>query len=226
MSSGYLCLQLHAHLPFVRHPEHESFLEESWFYEAIIETYIPLLQVFESLTADNIDFKLTMSITPPLAEMFSDELLQNRFIDKLNLLIELSEKELSRTKNSEFYPIVLMYNTKLIQCRKVFINQYNKNLLAGFKYFQDIGKLEIITCSATHGFMPLMSVNKNAVNAQIEIAVKNYLKHFGKYPSGMWNAECAYYPGLEDYLKKWGIKYFFTDTHGILYAEKRPKYGI
>lgn len=226
MSSGYLCLQLHAHLPFIRHPEYESFLEESWFYEAIIETYIPLLQVFESLTEDNIDFRLTMSITPPLAEMFSDELLQNRFIDKLNLLIELSEKELSRTKNSEFYPIVSMYNAKLTQCRDVFINRYNKNLLAGFKHFQDIGKLEIITCSATHGFMPLMSVNKNAVNAQIEIAVKNYLKHFGKYPSGIWNAECAYYPGLEDYLKKWGIKYFFTDTHGILYAEKRPKYGI
>jgi membrane associated rhomboid family serine protease len=27
---GYLSLVLHAHLPFVRHPEHEKFLEENW----------------------------------------------------------------------------------------------------------------------------------------------------------------------------------------------------
>jgi 1,4-alpha-glucan branching enzyme len=31
MSYGSLALILHAHLPFVRHPEHEHFLEEDWF---------------------------------------------------------------------------------------------------------------------------------------------------------------------------------------------------
>ena len=49
MHKGYLCLVLHAHLPFVRHPEEENFLEENWLYEAITETYIPLIQVFEKL---------------------------------------------------------------------------------------------------------------------------------------------------------------------------------
>ena len=34
---GYLSLVLHAHLPFVRHPEHDKFLEESWLFEAITE---------------------------------------------------------------------------------------------------------------------------------------------------------------------------------------------
>ncbi|HOJ65298.1 MAG TPA: DUF1957 domain-containing protein [Spirochaetota bacterium] len=226
MAKGYLCLQLHAHLPFVRHPEYESFLEESWFYEAIIETYVPLLEVYESLVNDGIDFKITMSLTPPLCEMFADPLLQNRFINKLNMLIELSNKELHRTKGTDFYNTALMYHNKLNNCYDVFVNKYNKNLINGFKKFQDMGKLEIITCSATHGFMPFMSINKNAVNAQIEIAVNNYIKHFGKTPFGIWNAECAYYPGLEDFLRKWGLRYFFIDTHGILYAEKRPKYGI
>ena len=49
MPLGYLNLVLHAHLPFVRHPEYEDFLEEDWLYEAITETYIPLLEVFDSL---------------------------------------------------------------------------------------------------------------------------------------------------------------------------------
>jgi hypothetical protein len=42
---GYLSIVLHAHLPFVRHPEHEKFLEESWLFEAITETYLPLIQI-------------------------------------------------------------------------------------------------------------------------------------------------------------------------------------
>jgi len=37
MAQGYLALVLHAHLPFVRHPEHERFLEEDWFFEAMTE---------------------------------------------------------------------------------------------------------------------------------------------------------------------------------------------
>ena len=48
MTIGYLALVLHAHLPFVRHPESDYVLEEEWLFEAIAETYIPLLQVFEA----------------------------------------------------------------------------------------------------------------------------------------------------------------------------------
>ena len=72
MPLGYLCLVLHAHLPFVRHPEYDDFLEEDWLYEAITETYIPLLDVFDGLERDGTDWRLTMSVTPTLAAMLSD----------------------------------------------------------------------------------------------------------------------------------------------------------
>ena len=52
---GYLSLVLHAHLPFVRHPEHEKFLEESWLFEAVTETYLPLLQILEGWRRDGMD---------------------------------------------------------------------------------------------------------------------------------------------------------------------------
>ena len=45
---GHLSLVLHAHLPFVRHPEHERFLEEGWLFEAITEVYVPLLRLLEA----------------------------------------------------------------------------------------------------------------------------------------------------------------------------------
>ncbi|HEY1790142.1 MAG TPA: DUF1957 domain-containing protein, partial [Verrucomicrobiae bacterium] len=66
---GYFALILHAHLPFVRHPEHEKFLEESWLFEAVTETYIPLLQMLEGWRRDRMNAPITVSLSPPLCAM-------------------------------------------------------------------------------------------------------------------------------------------------------------
>ncbi|MFH1369227.1 MAG: 1,4-alpha-glucan branching protein domain-containing protein [Elusimicrobiota bacterium] len=222
---GYWCLQLHAHLPYVRHPEFPDFLEEDWLYEAITETYLPLLSIFEKFMEENIDFRLTMSITPPLAGMLSDSLLQSRYYTRLNKLIELAEKEVWRTRTiPEFQSTVLMYEKILKNCRRLW-EKYHGNILTGFKNLQDAGKLEIITCCATHGFLPL-KVHKAAIRAQVKTACADYERHFGRRPRGIWLAECAYQPGIDKFLKEENIRFFFTEAHGILYASPRPRYGV
>ena len=222
---GYMCLQLHAHLPYVRHPEFNDFLEEDWLYEGITETYLPLLSVFEGLERDGVDFRVSMTITPPLAGMLSDSLLQSRYYERLNKLIELAEKETWRTGAiPEFHSTALMYERMLKEGRRIW-EKYHGNILNGFKYFQDAGNLEIITCCATHGFLPL-KINRKAVQAQIKVAVQDYERHFGKKPNGMWLAECAYFPGIDEDLKKEGIRFFFLEAHGILYGTPRPRYGV
>ena len=95
---GHLALILHAHLPFVRHPEHEHFLEEEWFFEAMTEAYIPLLRMMQRLISDGVPFKLTMSITPTLCAMLQDQLLRERYVRHLELLIDLAEREQKRTR--------------------------------------------------------------------------------------------------------------------------------
>ena len=97
MEKGYLAIVLHAHLPFVRHPEHSDFLEEDWFFEALTETYIPLLQMMDGLERDGVDFRLTLSLSPTLLSMMIDPLLQERYLKKLEKLIELSAREIERT---------------------------------------------------------------------------------------------------------------------------------
>src|SRR5712691_12163962 len=97
---GYLALILHAHLPFVRHPEQEHFLEEDWLFEAITETYIPLLQMMQRLVNENVSFKLTMSLTPTLCAMLQDELLRERYVRHLDLLIDLAADRKSTRLNS------------------------------------------------------------------------------------------------------------------------------
>jgi 1,4-alpha-glucan branching enzyme len=227
MPLGYLSLVLHAHLPYVRHPEYEDFLEEDWLYEAITETYIPLLEVFESLERDGVDWRLTMSVTPTLAAMLSDPLLQFRYLRHLDNLITLAGKEIERTRwQPPFHQLAHMYHDRFQRAREMFVNQYGNNLLRGFRRFFESGKLDLITCGATHGFLPLMNVNRNAVRAQIEIGAREFERHFGKRPRGMWLPECGYAPELDELLHQAGIRYFFTDTHGVLYAEPRPKFGV
>ncbi len=222
---GYLALVLHAHLPFIKHPEYPDFLEEDWFYEAMVETYLPLLNVFENLTDEGVDFRLTMSVTPPLCNMMSDPLLIERFRHYLNQRVELSEKELQRTHGTDFAPVAKMYYDKFRRLKDLFENKYHSHVLEGFKKFQDMGKLEIITCGATHGYLPLM-VHKESVNAQVKIAANDYRIRFGRSPRGIWLGECAYNPGDDKFLRDEGIRFFFMESHGILHGTPRPKYGI
>jgi len=218
---------LHAHLPFVRHPEHDRFLEEEWFYEAITETYIPLIKVFHSLVRDGVDFRLTMSLTPTLLSMMVDPLLQARYVRHLHRLIELSEREIERTRDDgAFRPLAQMYHDLFLEARQIFCDRYQNDLTKAFKEFQDLGKLEIITCAATHAFSPLLDVQRQAVKAQIKVGADLHHKILGRRPRGIWLPECGYSPGLDEILKEEGIKFFVVDTHGILFGSPRPKYGV
>ncbi len=225
--NGFLCIVLHAHLPYVRHPETDYMMEENWLFEAITETYIPLLAIFNNLLSDKVPFRITMSLTPPLCSMLSDQLLQERYVRYIDRLIELAQKEIKRTRYDEQTSRnARMYLERFLQCKYIFEENYDRNILNGFRSLQDAGVLEIITCGATHGFLPIMQENPNAVRAQIEVAVQSYERFFGKKPRGIWLPECGYYPGLEKMLYNAGIRFFFMETHGILYADPRPQYGV
>lgn len=227
MAKGYFGLVLHAHLPFVRHPEYPRFMEEDWLFEAITETYIPLLDVFNRLDAEGVNFRLAMSITPPLAAMLADPMLQDRYVEHLDRLIDLANKELVRTQFvPQFRDLAQMYFDKFTWCKRFFQDWYGKDLLSGFRHWSDRGNLEILTCTATHGFLPLLRPNPAAVRAQLKQAVRSHKRHFGKAPNGIWLAECGYYEGVEQELAANGIGFFYTDTHGILLGTPAPKLGV
>lgn len=225
MAFGYLALVLHAHLPFVRHPESDYVLEEEWLYEAITETYVPLLQVFEGLKRDGIDFKITMSMTPPLLAMLSDPLLQERYDNYLATLEELATLEVERNQFNGHLKYLAEYYVEEFGRIRTYWEDCDRNLIKAFKGFQDSNNLEIMTCGATHGYLPLMKMYPQAVWAQLQVACENYQEYFGRAPRGIWLPECAYYEGLERMLADVGLRYFLTDGHGILYARPRPRYG-
>jgi 1,4-alpha-glucan branching enzyme len=223
---GYFALVLHAHLPYVRHPEHDSFLEENWLYEAITETYIPLLQIMEGWLRDGMETRLTLTLSPTLCSMLLDPLLQDRYVRYLNGLIELAEKEIHRTSwEPALNPLALFYHTRFQSIRDTYL-AHDRNLVDAFRDFQDAGKLEIITCTATHALLPLLQDHPGSLRAQVLVARDHYRSCFGCDPRGIWLPECAYSEGIETVLQEANLRWFITDTHGILHARPRPRYGV
>ncbi|VAW40099.1 Glycogen branching enzyme, GH-57-type, archaeal, partial [hydrothermal vent metagenome] len=226
-SRGYLALVLHAHLPYVRHLEYDDALEERWLFEAVTETYIPLLLLFDKLIEDKIDFRLTMSISPPLAAMLEDSLLKSRYLKRLEALIELSRHEISRTRRQpEFHALALFYQQHLMKTHNAFLNRYNKNLVQAFKRLQDLGRIEIIASAATHGYLPLLAANSSTVRAQIRIGTAYYQQLFDRAPQGFWLPECGYCSTIDKLLAEQAIGYTILETHGLTRSRPQPKYGV
>src|SRR4029079_2102054 len=101
MPEGYWCPVLHAHLPYVRHPEYPEFLEEDWFFEALTETYVPLVSVLDGLLADGVEYRLTMTLSPPLLSMMEDELLVGRYDRWLDRMVARAGREIERTQRDQ-----------------------------------------------------------------------------------------------------------------------------
>ncbi len=224
---GFLSIILHAHLPYVRHPEHDSFFEENWLFEAVTECYLPLIGALDRLHADNVDYRLTLSLSPTLMSMLRDDLLQQRYLKYLHSRLALAEKEIIRTRRQpQYQKLARLYRRFFLKTLNTYQDCYQGDLLAAFKKHQATGKLELITTAATHGFLPLLNVSKTAVRNQVNTGISTFKANFGCMPSGFWLPECGYYPGLETVLADAGIKYFFVDTHGVMDASSTPRNGV
>src|SRR5206468_7969039 len=247
---GHLALILHAHLPFVRHPEHEHFLEEDWFFEAMTESYIPLLRMMQRLVDDHVPFKLTMSLTPTLCAMLEDKLLCERYVQHLDLLIDLAEREQKRNRNQpQLRELADFYFKIFRETRRFFVDEYKCDLLASFRELRETGVLEIIASAATHGLLPLLqepvvaegadlgapvfyasaprsTPAATAARAQILIGRDVYAELFGAEAAGFWLPECAYGPGLDSILQEANIRWFVLDAHGLLFGTPRPRRSI
>lgn len=226
-AKGNLALILHAHLPYVRHPEHEDFLEEDWLYEAITETYLPLLDSLYRLAGDGVPFALTLSLTPPLCHMLRDALLQERYTRHLERTLALARLELDRTRDQgEVHAVARLYYDRLTKAQSDWEQRWQRDLVTAFAQLQEQGVIEIITCGATHGFLPLMEGYPQAVRAQIHIARLDYRRIFGRDPRGIWLPECAYFAGLDTILAEEEIRWFVLDSHGLMFGTPRPQHAI
>jgi 1,4-alpha-glucan branching enzyme len=226
MARGYLAIVLHAHLPFVRHPEYDSFLEERWFFEAMTETYIPIVKILSRLAEEKVSCRITISLSPPLLAMMDDPLMQERYRSHVVKLIELAEKEQDRNRwNGHFEYLAGTYRQIFAEALAL-LDSYQGNLVTAFRRLQKAGVVDLITTSATHAVLPLLSSEPRAIRAQVHAGVDAFTRSVGSEPRGFWLPECSYVPGVEEFLNEKGIRYFFIESHGIEHASRAPAYGV
>ncbi len=230
-SRGSLMFLLHAHLPYVNHPEDSAFLEENWFFEAVVETYVPIISVLERLAAEGIRPGVAVSISPTLGAMLENEALENKLCLYVSARLELLEKELERAQHDPALLKTVKFYQKLYEDAAVLIHKYSGDLITPLKALQHAGQIEIITTSATHALLPLLT-RPEAVRAQLAAAAEDYEDRFNRKPSGFWLPECAYEPRLNSYLKLSGFKYTFTESHAVggapngVYSPYRASNGL
>jgi 1,4-alpha-glucan branching enzyme len=224
--TGYLALLLHAHLPFVRHPEHDEFLEEDWFFEALTESYIPLLAMMKRLVNDCVPFRLTMTVTPTLTAMLQDDLLRERYVRHLDRSIALAEREVERNRDDDRRRNLADFYLNHFQMSRHRFFGWNGDLLAVFRGLHDDGCLEIAASAATHALLPLLQSSPEAFRAQVMLGCDSFRAAFESEPLGFWLPECAFFPGLENVLREAGLRWFIIDAHGLILGEPRPRRAI
>ncbi|MCB4388956.1 1,4-alpha-glucan branching protein domain-containing protein [Synechococcus sp. MU1617] len=220
MTKGAVALVLHAHLPYVRSAQPGS-LEEDWFFQALIECYLPLLETLELASADpNQQPKLTIGLSPTLLSLLSDQDLKQRFPQWLNERLDLLPKaDPSLREGAE-------HLAAAIERHRLAWRSCDGDLIQRFAALQRDGVVDLLTCGATHGYLPLLRHHPEAVRGQLRTAVREHQRLVGERPLGIWLPECAYYEGLDRWMRDAGLRYAVLDGHGLLHGRPRPRYGV
>ena len=221
---GAFTFVLHTHMPYARKAGRWPHGEE-WIHEAMAETYIPLLTALHLLQREHVPFKLTINLTPILLEQLADKDVQTNFVTYVDgriLDAEQDELRFLAEENSHLAMLASGYRDMYSTLRSSFVEDYGKNLVGAFGALQEAGLIEIITCAATHGYLPLLDRDES-IQLQLKTSIESYRHHFGRSPKAIWLPECAYRPaflaedgrermGLETFLERNNLSLFFSEA--------------
>ncbi len=215
---GGVVIVLHAHLPYVRHPEHDDHLEERWLFEAILECYLPLVALLDALPSHN-PARLTLSLSPTLVAMLDDPLLRARFVRHLDRLDALCHS----LRSDDVPRAALDAHVAALRHARHTWNTLHGDLPAAFARLRHAGRLSLWTTALTHALLPLHARSHPwFVDAQIALAVASHTRRFGAAPDGFWLPECGFAPGLDDALAAHGLFATALESHALLYGHPRP----
>lgn len=232
---GYFTFVLHSHIPYVlghgRWPHGTD-----WLNEAAAESYIPILNILNKLVEEGISPHLTLSLSPVLVEQLADVRFKDEFIfylkNKIEYAIDDRKYFLSIGKN-HLADLAKYWENFYNGILNDFQTKYDGDLIHAFRKLQEEGHIELITCAATHAYLPLLSQD-TSIQAQIKIAIEVHTHHFKTRPNGIWLPECGYRPsylwtppitdseagkrpilrkGIEEFLAENRLSFFFIDSH-------------
>lgn len=231
MKIGSFNLVLHAHIPYCRNMGKWPHGEE-WLHEAIVNSYIPLLMMIHDLSKRGCPIKITISFTPVLLEQMHDNMIINNLLEYIQDKIDRCERDIRRFRRKgelHLCSLAEMYYLHFQRILTTIREHTGCDIIEAFKYYQDMGYIEISTSAATHAYLPLLKCD-SSIYAQLKTGKDTYIKYFKKAPLVMWLPECGYRPqqkitmpdgkslirkGIEKFLEQIEIHGFVVETHLI-----------
>jgi 1,4-alpha-glucan branching enzyme len=188
--------------------------------------------LFDRLEADHIPFRLGLSLSPVLAQMLCDDVLQKKYAAYLDHQIDFGKREIERLRDNPGplsgaqCLLAQRYYDQAIDRRAVFTTRYEGNIFKAFDYYQRKRKIEFLAAPATHAFLPFLCPFPEAVQAQIETALSFYRYSLGINPQGFWLPELGWSKELDPFLRSYGFNYTITDSHGLALGAPPPSRGV
>ena len=230
---GHLIFTLHTHLPFVLNHGRWPFGSD-WLSEATVQSYLPILRALGQLADDDITPTVTINLSPVLCEQLANAGYRDEvaawFQQRLEACRE-NQRYFTDTHQEQLAGLC-DYWRRFYEDGRAQFDALGGDVLGAFRALADREAIELITCAATHGYLPLLSRDES-LDLQVRVAVATHTRHFGRPPRGIWLPESAYRPryewtppvgprsgkvryrrpGVEEILQAHGLGYFFTDMH-------------
>jgi 1,4-alpha-glucan branching enzyme len=197
-SAGDLAIVLHSHMPYVEGFGTYPFGEE-WLFDAVIRSYLPVLEVAE---------RLTMTVTPVLADQLEDtgvgERLRSFLLDWRIAAAAADADEVAAECRAACEAEEARYRRAL-----ELLDAHAGNPLRVFQGAASEGRIALATSAATHAVLPLLAT-REGIRLQLDAGIRSHRRRFG-WDGGFWLPECAYAPKLEWRLAEQGVRWFCVD---------------
>jgi len=239
-------LHLHMHSPNLHRlePFRESFLRDGtwplltvegaevhnppgeWVLKNCLDSWLPLLRIFRKLAFEQVDFQVSLDISPPVAYMISSSWFKDymsRYLLRVKAYVDGQIAQMRfRNDSAVFIHAAEHYRKSVDAIESFYVDELQKDMIGAFRDLELKGFLEISTCTATHGMPAELESVPDALNNQITLAARSHHRIFGDRPRGIWLAENSFFPGVEGLLDKEALAYFFVEAEAVLSASERP----
>lgn len=218
-------LALHAHLPWVREPEQDDFLEEDWLHEARFESYLPLVGLMDDWVRDGVSARLALSISPTLCEMLVDPALAHRFELRLERLIRWAH-DASRASSGLERAALQFHYERFVRVAALWARYHGANILRALVRLSGEGVVDLMTTAASHAYLPLWQAVPEFIDLQLRLAASAFQHHTGLTTRSFWLPECGFAEGIDEHLAQAGFLCTFLDTHGLRCGHPRPRADV
>src|SRR6266478_1698651 len=174
-------LVFHSHLPYVL--SHDR-LEEEWLFEAVAESYLPLLQTFHRLILQAISLKITLGLSPVLLDQLADPRFSRNFLaylEEKSRAAQNDRRDLRERDDSHLARLAGQWDEFYRRAAAFFVDDLSTDLVGALRRLQEGGQVELLASAATHAYLPLLSLDES-VRTQIELGIAYYEHCFGTRP--------------------------------------------